>query len=158
MADQTVAAATLMDVHIEQNITIQASPQDVFDAMTQEISTWWGPPYFHNSEAEGMVLEPRVGGRLYEDLGNDQGMLLATVVLIKRPEQLRLAGAMGLPGPVQGVIQFQLEAKDDGTLLQLSHRMIGEVSEETQTAYAGGWEELLGTRLRNFVEQGLKPG
>lgn len=158
MADKTATTATLTDIQIEQNITIQAPPHNVFDALTQQISTWWGPPYFHNSQAKALVLEPQVGGRLYEDLGNNQGLLLATVVLIKRPEQLRLAGAMGLSGPVQGVIQFQLESQEQGTLLQLSHRMIGDVSEETRTAYAGGWQELLGTRLRNFVEQGRVAG
>jgi uncharacterized protein YndB with AHSA1/START domain len=156
MAEQAITGAILMEASIEQDITIQAPREDVFDALTQEISAWWGPPYVHSSGAKGLVLEPQVGGRLYEDLGAEEGLLLATVVFIKRPNELRMIGSMGLPGLVQGVIQFQFEPKDEGTLLKLSHRMMGEVGQEIRTAYDGGWQMLLETRLRNFVEHGTR--
>lgn len=152
MVEKPVTTASLKELHIEQNITIQGSPERVFEALTEEISVWWTAPYVHNKEARGLVLEPEVGGRLYEDLGDNQGLLLATVVLLRRPHELRLMGPLGMAGPVQGVITLQLEAKDQGTLLKLSHRAFGEVSEEARQAYSKGWEELLGTRLRNFVE------
>lgn len=156
MTDKSITTATLRDIHIEQNITIQALREDVFDAVTKEISAWWSAPYFHASETKQLVLEAKVGGRFYEDIGDNEGMLLATVMFIKRPDELRMMGPMGMVGPVQGVILFQFEMKDDGTLLKLSHRMVGEVSEEIETAYSGGWQELLSTRLRNYVEQGTR--
>jgi hypothetical protein len=63
---------------------------------------------------------------------------------------------MGLPGVVHGVISFDLEAKDGGTVLKLSHRMVGEVNDEIEAAFSGGWQELLGRRLRSYVERGRR--
>ncbi len=158
MADKAISTATLTDIHIEQNVTIHAAPEDVFKALTQDISLWWTAPYFHLGEAaRRLVLEPKVGGRLFEDIGNNEGLLLATVMAIKSPIELRLMGPMGMGGgPVQGVVQLQLEAKEKSTLLKLSHRAIGDVNEETKNGYSAGWEQLLGKRLRNFVEQGTR--
>jgi DNA-binding transcriptional ArsR family regulator/uncharacterized protein YndB with AHSA1/START domain len=151
MADH-VSGADLYTVHIEQAVTIKASPERVFKALTQEISLWWRAPFFHG-DAKQMVLEPHLGGRLYEDWGEGTGLLLATVVLIKPPEELRLAGALGMAGPVSGDIRFRLEAEGTGTRLKLSHRATGVLNEETQASYSAGWEALLGTHLRQYVEQ-----
>jgi DNA-binding transcriptional ArsR family regulator/uncharacterized protein YndB with AHSA1/START domain len=156
MAEKSIVAATMKDIHIEQNIAIKASPEVVFDALTGEISAWWTAPYFHTGETRQLVLEALVGGRFYEDLGNNEGLLLATVMLVRRPDELRLMGPMGLAGVVHGVISFDLEAQDGGTRLKLSHRMVGEVSDEIESAFSGGWQELLGTRLCSFVEHGTR--
>jgi hypothetical protein len=118
MAEKSIVAATMKDIHIEQNIAIKASPEVVFDALTGEISAWWTAPYFHTGETRQLVLEALVGGRFYEDLGNN--------------------------------------AQDGGTRLKLSHRMVGEVSDEIESAFSGGWQELLGTRLCSFVEHGTR--
>ena len=147
----------LTEIHVEQNVTIDASPEVVFEALTQQISIWWTSPFFHSGEAaQRLVLEPRPGGRFFEDLGNNEGLFLATVSSIKKPDQLQLIGPMGMTGLVQGFVQFQLESKDNSTLLKLSHRAIGDVSEETKKGYDLGWRELLGTRLRSFVEDGTR--
>src|SRR3990170_200696 len=53
-------------IHIEQEITIEAVPERVFEALTQEVSAWWGMPYLQSATAEALVLEPQVGGRFYE--------------------------------------------------------------------------------------------
>ena len=65
MTDKSITTATLKDIHIEQDITIQASPEAVFDAITKEISSWWSAPYFHTNGAKQLVLEAKVGGRFY---------------------------------------------------------------------------------------------
>ncbi|MDQ2717271.1 MAG: hypothetical protein M3Z08_20405 [Chloroflexota bacterium] len=44
------------------------------------------------------------------------------------------------------------------TLVKLSHRAIGEVGERQQRGYAAGWQDLLGMRLKAYVEQGIKYG
>jgi uncharacterized protein YndB with AHSA1/START domain len=156
MGEQVISTATLSELHIEQNITIEASPGRVFQALTEGISSWWTAPFFHTQGARRIVLEPRVGGRLYEDIGDEQGTLLGIVTFIKRPEELRITGSMFMATPVQGVIIFQLEPKAESTLLRLSHRMVGEIDEEAGKAIHGGWHELLQVRLRNFVEKGTR--
>lgn len=157
MAEKAVTTAAMNDIHIEQDITIQAPPEKVFEAITQDIACWWTLPFFHAGAAtKRLVLEAHVGGRFYEDMGDNQGLLLASVTSIKQPQELRLTGSMGLIGPVYGVVYLQLEPKEAGTILKLSHRMVGEVNEEVRGGYSQGWQELLETRLRNYVEHGTR--
>ena len=44
------------------------------------------------------------------------------------------------------------------TTLRLSHRVVGQVTEETKAAYSGGWKDLLGVRLKAYVESGKRYG
>ncbi len=57
-------------MQVEQAVTIQAPPHRVFEALTKDIASWWGSPHtIDEARAGDIVLEARVGGRLYEDWG-----------------------------------------------------------------------------------------
>jgi DNA-binding transcriptional ArsR family regulator/uncharacterized protein YndB with AHSA1/START domain len=158
MAEQTIAAMNVGSMHVEQEVTIEASPERVFDALTNELPAWWGAPYLVSQAAKALVLEPKIGGRFYEDWGDGQGAQWAMVTSIKRNERLELTGPIGMGGVVQGVVCFELEAKGNATVVKLSHRAIGEVTEQSQAGYASGWQDLIGTRLKAFVERGVRYG
>ncbi len=57
-----------------------------------------------------------------------------------------------------GVAVFDLARQGAGARLRLSHRVLGEVNEELRASYHGGWGDLLGTRLKGFVETGARSG
>jgi len=154
---QPSAAPALNAIHIEQEVRIEAPPSRVFEALTQDVAAWWGAPYLINQNATDIVLEPRVGGRMYEVWGQnkdkskaeDEGALWAVVTAIERNKRLTLSGHMGMSGAVSGFIAYALEpAGKSATTLKLTHRAIGEVSEETRQNYSGGWSDLLATRLK----------
>ena len=96
--------------------------------------------------------------RFYEDWGAAEGGLWATVTAIRQDVQLELTGPIGMSGVVHGVARFDLEQREEGTLLKLSHRAIGDVNEQTEMTYTQGWSHLLATRLRAFVEAGTRYG
>jgi len=143
---------------IEQEVTIAAPPARVFDALTKEVSAWWGRPHMYAEDARDIILEPRVGGRFYEDWGNGEGALYAIVTIARRPEWLRMSGSMGMRGAVAGVIEITLTPKGAGTVVRLSHRVVGEVTEETESGYREGWRGLFAERLKAFVEKGVRSG
>ena len=143
---------------VEQEVTIQGSPARVFDALTKEVSAWWGMPHMYSEEARDIILEPNVGGRLFEDWGNGEGVLYATVTIARRPEWLRLTGPIGIRGAVAGVVDIMLEPKGQATVVRLSHRVVGEVTGETEASYDRGWKSLLGEGLKPFVERGERTG
>ena len=102
---------------------------------------------------------------MYEVWGKDDGALWAVVTAIERNKQLTLSGPMGMSGAVSGLITYTLEpAGKSATTLKLTHRAIGEdrppmgVNEEMRQNYTGGWSDLLGTRLKQFVETGKRSG
>lgn len=150
----TQLAAELGTIQIEQEVTIGAPPERVFAALTEQVDRWWHHSFEKNRRA--VVLEPKVGGRFHEVWGDSDGALYATVTRIREPNLLYLTGPMGMDGAVIGVIHFDLEAVEGGTLLKLSHRAIGDVDDQTLADYSGGWTTLLERGLK-AVAEGAEP-
>jgi uncharacterized protein YndB with AHSA1/START domain len=148
----------LESVRIELEVTIAAPAEQVFEALTRSVSAWWGPPYLHE-DATDIVLEPKVGGRLYEVWGEDEGILWAIVTRLRRPKELRLVGSMGMLEPTHGVVTFQITPRDEATtIVELTHEAFGRVGEQARASYSAGWKDLLDIRLRAFVERGTRHG
>jgi uncharacterized protein YndB with AHSA1/START domain len=140
--------------HIEMEISIQAPRPKVYEAMTGDITPWFGGPYSTLPDAKGRVIEPRVGGRFYEDWGDGYGALWGTVTSIRKNEWLEFSGSCGMGGAVHGVVRIELEEQGGATLIKLSHRAMGEVNADAANGYTQGWTDLLGTRLKAWVERG----
>ena len=135
-----------VDLDIANEVTIDAPPERVFDGLLR-MGEWW-PHRFRAGSA--VVLEPFVGGRFYEDWGSGDGALYAVVTTLSRPSSLAMSGPMGMAGPVTAVWSMTLSPSGSGTVLALTHRAFGDVSEETRAGYTAGWVEVLDA-LRAFV-------
>jgi DNA-binding transcriptional ArsR family regulator/uncharacterized protein YndB with AHSA1/START domain len=134
----TTAIGERLDV--EQEVVVAAQRERVFDALCR-MGEWW-PHTFR--EGASVHLEPRVGGRFWEDWGDGDGALYATVTGIHRPERLACSGPMGMSGPVAGVFALDLEERPDGTLVRLSHHAVGPIDDDTRASYERGWTEVFG--------------
>jgi len=146
-------------MRVEQAVMVEASPRRVFEALTGDVSAWWGPPHIIDEKrSRDIVMEPRLGGRLYEDWGDGAGALWATVTRIRPDEYLELTGPLGTRRVVMGVITFTLEPRGGGTLLRLSHRALGEMGPDTETSYDEGWRDLLERKLKAYAERGERLG
>jgi DNA-binding transcriptional ArsR family regulator/uncharacterized protein YndB with AHSA1/START domain len=143
-------------IDISQELALKAKRRDVFRALTRDVASWWGPPYL-TSRATGLELDSRLGGPFREKWGAGGGKLLATVTAVEPERLLELTGPLHL-GVVFGVAEFRLVDDPEGTRLHFAHRGIGDVSPDVAEAFAGGWAELLGNRLRRFVEGGDHEG
>jgi DNA-binding transcriptional ArsR family regulator/uncharacterized protein YndB with AHSA1/START domain len=137
MSGTTTAAGGALDV--EQEVVVAAPRERVFDALCR-MGEWW-PHTFR--EGASVRLEPKVGGRFWEDWGDGDGALYATVTGIRRPEHLACSGPMGMRGPVAGVFALDLEERPDGTLVRLSHHAVGPIDDETRGSYERGWVGVL---------------
>jgi len=160
MANQPNDQILLRRMQVEQEISINASAERVFEALTQDISAWWGAPYLLTASPQAIILEPQVGGRLYEQSASGDGALWATVTTIKKNERLELTGPVGASEALHSLVTFSLEPKNEGevTLLKLSHQAIGPFGDDTQANYHAGWQDLLGVRLKAFIEKGERHG
>jgi uncharacterized protein YndB with AHSA1/START domain len=69
-----------------------------------------------------------------------------------------MSGRIGMGGAVAGLVTFELEPHGEATVLRLSHRAVGELTEQQQGNYGRGWHDLLGRRLKAFVEHGERLG
>ena len=141
-------------MRIELEVPIAAPPENVFEALTGDVSDWWGRPYVHSDGAKAIRVEPWVGGRCWEDQGNNEGALYATIVSVARPKELKMAGPFGMGGFCHSVVTYTLEPKGKGTLLKVSHVAAGEIDDEARGQYSAGWEDLIKGRLVALLQRG----
>ena len=133
MANQANGQVVLRSMQVEQEVTINAPAERVFEALTNDISPWWGAPYLITEAPQSIILEPKVGGRMYEESGVGEGALWAMVTAIKKNEHLELTGPIGMSGALHSIATINLEPKNEGeaTLVKFSHQAIGQLGEES---------------------------
>lgn len=148
----------LSSLLIQMEETIEAPPSKVFEAMTGDISAWWGFPLLIDPEdAMSVTIEPWLGGMFYESWRDGGGIVLGMVSRLKRDRRLTLQGYVSLPGPLCGVIDFELvPTSNDSTLLKLSHSAFGSFDWQAERHYKSGWRNILGTRLKQYIEKGYR--
>jgi len=139
-------------------IEIAAPPPRVWKALTGQVSSWWHPG-FSREGARAFVVEPRVGGRVYEDWGDGQGLLWYTVIGVAENELLQLMGDLDARngGPARLHSTFRLRAEGKGSVLRLEECAFGKVEEKTRENLGKGWKILLDGCLKVFVETGKPP-
>jgi DNA-binding transcriptional ArsR family regulator/uncharacterized protein YndB with AHSA1/START domain len=148
----TLGSTNMNVIEIEQEVPVGAGPETVFEALTSRIGEWWDHTF--SDAPKGVRLEPRVGGRFFEEYADEEGgVLYGTVTHIKRGSHLTITGPMGMTNAVLGVIRFDLEPREGYTLVKLSHQAIGDVREETRQSYTSGWKAILEKRLKPFAER-----
>jgi uncharacterized protein YndB with AHSA1/START domain len=130
-------------------IDVRRGIEEAFRVFTAEIGAWW-PVAAHSVEPdkiETVVLEPRVGGRLYErwhDGGQaDWGRVLAW----EPPARLLLAWSPNpdRPAPTEVEVRF-VAVEPDHTRVELEHRgweRLGDLAAQARSSYEGGWPGVL---------------
>ena len=69
MKDANVDIARV--VQYEFQVEIEATPARVWRALTDQLSSWWLPDFHMLGEDSVVTLEPKPGGRLFEQRGDD---------------------------------------------------------------------------------------
>ena len=144
----------------EIEVTIDAPIQAVWQGLTEDIAAWWPSAFYCHAGDPAAVpvrkfkLEARPGGRMWEDWGNDNGMVWANVVQVAQPRLLDITGTMGMAwgGPSTMYASFQLEATDTGTKLRFSEAAYGRIPDSQGEEQEKGWRFLLGEALRAHCE------
>ncbi|MFK3960495.1 helix-turn-helix domain-containing protein [Guptibacillus hwajinpoensis] len=138
---------------IEQEVRIEAPIEKVFASLTEDINSWWA--YRLCGEDSTLSFENEIGGRFIEKGKNSQA-LWGTITFLHAPYEIRLNGLLGMTGAVTSAYAYKLKEDREATILSLSHQASGLLDPNWHTAHEEGWKELLGTFLKNYVEQGKK--
>jgi DNA-binding transcriptional ArsR family regulator len=153
----------LMDRKIETintmlEVTMSADIPHTWKCLISDINLWWRKDFYTSPKTQAFILEPRVGGRMYEDYGNDEGLLWANVIVLDAPFVLELKGHLTpqFGGPAVSFLRLSLKEASGRTTLTLSDTVLGAVSEKTQADLKEGWGLLFGESFARYVE-GAKP-
>jgi hypothetical protein len=107
---------------------VQVPITDAFDVFTLEIDQWWrtGPAYRVGGKHQGALhLEPRLGGRLFQQYGKDGTALheMGAITIWERPSHFAFTwrGINFRPGE-STIVEVWFEARNNGTRVTLEHR------------------------------------
>jgi uncharacterized protein YndB with AHSA1/START domain len=137
----------------EHQLIIDAPPERVYRALTDEVHAWWDAAHSYSGDAANFYLEPSALGCFCEKLPGGGSIAHMQVVYVEPGVALRMLGGLG---PLQGMgatgaMEFRLAAADDGARLNYRYQVTGFGSE----TMAGPVDRVqLGQleRLKRYVE------
>lgn len=130
---------------------INAPRPAVFDGMVHGIARWWVHPA---GPKPPMRIEPRVGGRFFEDHGDDRGHMFGLITVYEPPRKLRFIGDFTNREAVHNVVTIDFdELSATRTRVRIDHRAAGEVTDQFAAGFEEGWNHMAGC-LKAFCEGG----
>ena len=138
---------------IEQETFINAPREKVFKALTEKVESWWEFRLAPEGKTSTLTLNPVPGGQFLEIWGKDAGAVWGIVYFVNAPEEIRIQGHLGMQGAVNSAYTYRLSEENGVTTLQLSHTASGLIEDGWKESHRKGWEHLLGTLLKNYVEE-----
>jgi uncharacterized protein YndB with AHSA1/START domain len=123
-------------------------PQRTFELWTAQTSTWW--PTTHTVSAEpgvDVVIEPGVGGRIYERTPHGEEHDWGQVTLWEPPHRIAYLWHLRQDRADATEVEITFAAsEDDGTTVSIEHRgweRLGARGPERRQANDHGWSGLL---------------
>lgn len=137
------------------DVIVRADRPRVWQVLVGEVGAWWPRHFFNHPDPEAFVIEPRIGGRVYEDWGGGAGYLFGTVV-VWVPEQ-RMTWACELYpdwcGPGRSYVSFVLDDAIRGTRVRVTDAGYCLNPPQAADGLGRGWQELIGVHFKGYVEQ-----
>jgi Activator of Hsp90 ATPase homolog 1-like protein len=131
---------------IRRSIEVPLPRERAFLLFTERTSTWW--PFATHSvageAAEMAIIEPRVGGRVYERARDGSEHDWGELTVWEPPERFALSWTLD-PSCAGTVVEVRFTPVGSGTRVELEHRGWRDASSQLVEGYAGGWEHVLRT-------------
>ena len=141
--EDEMQTSTTPDVRAErivQETRIRAPRERVWRGLTDEVDAWW--EHRADDGPSTVTLDPRVGGHFRLAYGDGSGWLWGVVQRVEPGRMLELTGPLGMPGAVVNVYRYELADEGDGTVLTVTHDMLGTIDGERVASYTTGWRRL----------------
>jgi len=139
---------------VQQELVLPASPEDVYDAATGDISGWWD--HSMSEHPKKLYIEAKPGGGFYEifdDAGN--GVLHATVIYADRGKRLRFTGPLGFSGQAVTIVTtFDFLPDPAGTKLRVTCDVSGQIADGEDKTVDAVWHHFIFERLKPDIESG----
>lgn len=145
----TLEPTAIRSLYIHREEQIAAPIEIVFETLLEYLG-----PAMETGPGQNlpMLLEPWPGGRWYRSLGGQLGHFWGHVQVIKPPALLEICGPLCMSYAAVSHLQYRLKSAGSGTRLALTHRAIGNISDEHRDTMPGGWAHDLAA-LREAAQQ-----
>ncbi len=119
--------ATPMGFAVRLDLTIQAPPAKVYQALLGRVGEWWDSAHTYSQDSRNLTIDARPGGCFCERLADGGGVEHMRIIFLKPFELVRMAGALGpLQGSgLAGSMSWKLSPVATGTKLELFYNVGG---------------------------------
>ena len=137
---------------VRKSLYVPLDPDRAFNLFTERVSDWW-PFETHSisahelkSRSRGLVIEPRVGGRILEDCADGETRAWATVTVFERGSRLTVKWYVGRSEDEATLVDIRFCADGSGTKIDLTHsgfEAMGADGQSNRDGYDKGWVGVL---------------
>lgn len=139
---------------VARTVTVSRPVEEAFRIFTEEFGSWWPLDAYSRAyaerddgvKAETVVIEGRIGGRIYEVMSDGTEASWGEVVVWEPPHRVVLSWKPN-PRPTPPTeVEVIFTATDTGTRVDVEHRgweRLGDVAGQTRKDYSDGWPRVL---------------
>jgi uncharacterized protein YndB with AHSA1/START domain len=133
---------------VRKTILVRCSIEAAFRVWTERIDGWWPKGHSRSGDPNTIVvLEPRVGGRLYECTPDGVEYTWGQVLVWEPPRHLAYHWYLGSGAERPTRVDVQFSAHADGrTQVAITHRgpeLIGELWTQTNARFSTAWDHVM---------------
>ena len=134
---------------VRRTLGVPLTPEKAFRLFTADIASWW-PLASHSvgqGKAETVIMEGRVGGRLYERAGNGGTADWGEVRVWDPPRRLVYSWHPGRQAGTAQEVELRFTGEGNKTRVELEHRgwdALDEKASAMRDNYDTGWNHVLG--------------
>ena len=142
MAEQVSSLA------IRKLVTVAVPVETAFRVFTEEVASWWplATKSIGQEETETLVIEPRVGGRVYEQVRSGEEHDWGEILAWDPPRRFVFTWHPGRGAETGQEVEVTFAASGDGTRVELEHRgweRLVSRAEDIPEHFESGWVEVL---------------
>jgi hypothetical protein len=126
---------------------VACSPEHAFRVWTSRIGTWWPQDHTVTGQAEQVVMQADVGGRIYERTANGAEHDWGEVTVWQPPSRLAYLWHLGLGRARATEVDIRFVASgESATTVEIEHRgweRLGREAPAWRERNVAGWQSLL---------------
>lgn len=144
-----MAKAVESGMVVRSSVTVPLAPAEAFRLFTDQMASWWplATHSVYDEEATGVVIEPRVGGRVYETTDDGRTSEWGIVSAYQPGERFAMSWHPGSePGLATQVDISFVATSEGGTMVDLVHtgwEVRGADAPRIAASYDTGWKLVL---------------
>lgn len=117
-----------------------------------QVNSWWSKDYFSSPKTKRFHIETFIGGRIYEDFGEGDGVIWGDVIGADYLHSIDIRGNLTktFGGPALTYERLEFEKVSGGTKLTYKMDVIGHYTESSIASLKQGWEDILQHRYYKY--------
>ena len=147
---------------VVKSVTVACTPEEAFRYFAADINMWWPVATqsvvayasdFKDTPA-AVILEPRVGGRIFERARSGEEHVWGTVLTWGPPSQVVFSFHPGRDEKEAQTVEIRFFPAPEGARVVLTHRgweKLGAKAQKARDGYNQGWETVFVSAYREYT-------